>query len=33
MNHLAILTAVAAFGGLLLGLFNTWRGLIEDRVK
>ena len=26
-------TAAAAFGGLVLGVFNTWRNLIEDRVK
>ena len=33
MGYLSYITAVAAFGGLVLGVFNTWRNLIEDRVK
>lgn len=33
MDYLSYLTAAAAFGGLVLGVFNTWRNLIEDRVK
>ncbi len=33
MDYLSNITAAAAFGGLLLGVFNTWRNLIEDRVK
>ena len=33
MDYLSYVTAAAAFGGLVLGVFNTWRNLIEDRVK
>ena len=33
MDYLSYVTAAAAFGGLVLGLFNTWRNLIDDRVK
>ncbi len=33
MDYLSYTTAVAAFGGLVLGVFNAWRSLIEDKVK
>ena len=33
LDYLAYITAVAAFGGLVLGVFNTWKGLIEEKVK
>ena len=33
MDYLAYITAVAAFGGLVLGVFNTWKAHVEDKVK
>ena len=33
MDYLAYVTAVAAFGGLVLGVLNTWKAHIEDKVK
>ena len=33
MADFAYITAAAAFGGLVLGVFNTWKGLINDKVK
>ena len=33
MDYLAVVTAVAAFGGLVLGVLNTWKVHIEDKVK
>lgn len=32
-GYLGYVTAAAAFGGLVLGVFNAWRAFIEDRVK
>lgn len=33
MDYLGYVTAAAAFGGLALGVFNTWKSLIEEKVK